>query len=83
MASSGFLHFHPERPSKPTLERQRASCKYGALEGRLAVLGSPDASTWVPAAKATSAVARLGNDVKEFLDLPNVRRKGLAAGQSP
>jgi hypothetical protein len=67
MASSGFLRFHPERLSKPTLERQRASCKYGALEGRLAVLGSPDASTWVPASKATSAATRLGNGVKAFL----------------
>jgi hypothetical protein len=61
------VHFHPERPSKPALERQRASCEYGVLDGRLAVLGVPDASTWMPAAKTTSPATRLGNDAKAFL----------------
>jgi hypothetical protein len=45
--------------------------------------GLPGASTWVFADNATAAATRLGNDLKAFLDLPNVRRKGLAAGQSP
>jgi hypothetical protein len=31
--SSGCLHFCPGWPSKPTFERQRASCKCCALEG--------------------------------------------------
>jgi hypothetical protein len=69
VGSSGCLHFYLGWPSKPTFERQRASCKCCALEGRLAVLGLRDASTWVPAAKATSATARFGNDVKAFRGL--------------
>jgi hypothetical protein len=82
-AAPGCQHFHPGRPCKPTLERQRASCKYGALEGRLAVLGLPGAPAWAFAEKATSAATRYGNGIKEFLELPNVRRKGPAAGRSP